>query len=227
MSDQPEVPVCRENSTMIVHSTPLSTGSDNTKSYNYTQTTTGATNADVLIFAMQHPEVALSLVFGITVVFLVVVGCTKSLITHGKKEGIKTFSLSIGEKSLSVTAKYKEIIKDDVLNVSPISIYQKIIARLDAANIEYHTEHHEPTLTSADASRVRGVEMHAGAKAIVTKGHKTGTYYLFVMPADLKLDNAKAKDATGEGVGCVSDPFEVTGCVPVSVQSYGFILNII
>ena len=105
-------------------------------------------------------------------------------------------------------------------------VYQKIIQRLDAANIEYHTEHHEPTLTSADASRVRGVAMHSGAKAIVTKGHKTGTHYLFVMPADLKLDNAKTKAATGEGVGFAPDPFEVTGCVPGSVPPFGSLFNI-
>ncbi|OGL86769.1 hypothetical protein A3I41_05530 [Candidatus Uhrbacteria bacterium RIFCSPLOWO2_02_FULL_48_18] len=105
-------------------------------------------------------------------------------------------------------------------------VYQKIISRLDAASIEYHTAHHEPTLTSADASRVRGIDMHSGAKAIVTKGHKTGTHYLFVMPADLKLDNAKAKAATGEGVGFASDPFEVTGCVPGSVPPFGSLFNI-
>ncbi|OGL98545.1 hypothetical protein A2318_00160 [Candidatus Uhrbacteria bacterium RIFOXYB2_FULL_45_11] len=104
--------------------------------------------------------------------------------------------------------------------------YEILVALLYASGCEYTLEHHEPTLTSADASRVRGVSMRTGAKAIVTKGHKTGTHYLFVMPADLKLDNAKAKAATGEGVGFAPDPFEVTGCVPGSVPPFGSLFNI-
>ena len=65
--------------------------------------------------------------------------------------------------------------------------YNKIISALDAHGCKYETQHHEPTLTSEIAARVRGVSLHEGAKAIVTKGDKTGANYLFVMPADMKL----------------------------------------
>ena len=105
-------------------------------------------------------------------------------------------------------------------------VYKKIIDVLDAHGCEYTTQHHEPTLTSEIASKVRGVSMHAGAKAIVTKGHKTGMNYLFVMPADMKLWGSAAKKACGEGVGFASNPEEVTGCVPGSVPPFGSLLGI-
>lgn len=98
--------------------------------------------------------------------------------------------------------------------------------KLDTAGIQYTLSHHEPTRTSEDASRIRGVSMHSGAKAIVTKGHKTGTHYLFVMPADLKLDNAKAKAAVGEPVGFATDVEAITGCVPGSVPPFGSVLGL-
>ncbi|MCR4314581.1 MAG: hypothetical protein NUV84_05050 [Candidatus Uhrbacteria bacterium] len=64
----------------------------------------------------------------------------------------------------------------------------------------------EPTLTSEIASRVRGVSMHSGAKALVTKGDKTWANYLFVMPADMKLCGSAAKRACGESVaGSLTD----------------------
>lgn len=63
--------------------------------------------------------------------------------------------------------------------------------------------------------------MHSGAKALVTRGHKTGTYYLFVIPADLKLDSKKVKAIVQEEVGFASDVEQVTGCVPGSVPPFG------
>ncbi len=102
----------------------------------------------------------------------------------------------------------------------------QITARLDAAGIVYNLSHHDPTRTSEDAARVRGVSLHAGAKAIVVKGKKTDTHYLFVMPADLKLDNGKAKAAVGEAVGFASDVEAVTGCVPGSVPPFGSVIGL-
>lgn len=105
-------------------------------------------------------------------------------------------------------------------------VYNKIIEILDAHGCEYTTQHHEPTRTSADSARVRGVSMHAGAKALVTKGHKTGTHYLFVMPADMKLWGSAAKRACGEPIGFANNPEELTGCVPGSVPPFGSLFNL-
>lgn len=107
-----------------------------------------------------------------------------------------------------------------------MSVFDRIKELLDANKIVYTLEHHVPTLTSAIAAEVRGVSMHSGAKAIVTKGQKTGKYYLFVMPADLKLDNAAVKATVGEAVGFASDVEAVTTCVPGSVPPFGSIIGL-
>ncbi len=104
--------------------------------------------------------------------------------------------------------------------------YKQIIALLDENGCEYKTQHHEPTRTSEIAARVRGVSMESGAKSIVTKGHKTGTNYLFVMPANLKLDSKAVKQLVGEAVGFADHPEEVTDCVPGSVPPFGSLFGV-
>jgi len=106
------------------------------------------------------------------------------------------------------------------------TVYQKIIDRLEEGECEYQTHHHEPTPTSEDSARVRGIEMRAGAKAIVTRGDKTGTHYLFVIPADMKLWGTAAKRACGEGVSFAPDPEVVTDCVPGSVPPFGSLFGL-
>ncbi|NQV90569.1 hypothetical protein HQ487_04160 [Candidatus Uhrbacteria bacterium] len=105
-------------------------------------------------------------------------------------------------------------------------VYKKIIEVLDTHGCAYTTQHHEPTLTSADSARVRGVSMHAGAKAIVAKGNKTGANYLFIMPADYKLWSSQAKNACGEPVSFATNPEEVTDCVPGSVPPFGSLFGL-
>ena len=107
-----------------------------------------------------------------------------------------------------------------------MSRLQDIINLLDTGEIPYTLSHHEPTRTSEDAARIRGVAMHSGAKAILTKGHKTGTHYLFVMPADLKLDSQKVKSVVGEAVGFEQDLQGVTGCMPGSMPPFGSVFGI-
>ncbi|MBI1908412.1 hypothetical protein HYS28_03275 [Candidatus Uhrbacteria bacterium] len=68
---------------------------------------------------------------------------------------------------------------------------------------------------------MRNVPMHAGAKALVMRGKKTGAHWLFVMPADLRLDTKKAQAVVGEPVCFAPEPEEVTGCVKGSVPPFG------
>jgi Ala-tRNA(Pro) deacylase len=105
-------------------------------------------------------------------------------------------------------------------------VYNKIIELLDQHGCEYTTQHHEPTRTSEESARVRGVSMHAGAKAIVAKGNKTGTNFLFIMPADFKLWSSQAKNACGEPVSFETNPEKVTGCVPGSVPPFGSLFGL-
>lgn len=107
-----------------------------------------------------------------------------------------------------------------------MSVFEQIKERLDAGGAIYTTEHHDAVYTSAEASAVRGTSMHQGAKALVVKGKKTGTFYLCVMPADLRLDSKKAKAVIGEVVGFASDPATVTGCVPGSVPPFGSVIGL-
>jgi len=105
-------------------------------------------------------------------------------------------------------------------------VYKNIVALLDSHGCVYETQHHEPTLTSQIAADVRGVSLESGAKAIVAKGHKTGNYFLFVMPAHLKLWGGAAKRACGEAVGFAKNCEELTGCVPGSVPPFGSVIGL-
>ena len=105
-------------------------------------------------------------------------------------------------------------------------VFTKIISLLDSSQIEYQTFHHEPTVTSEDAARIRGVDLHAGAKALVIQGKKTEQHWLFVMPADLRFDDKKAKALVGENVRFAPDPEIVTGCVKGSVPPFGSVIGL-
>ncbi len=99
--------------------------------------------------------------------------------------------------------------------------HNKIIAMLDEHGCKYKTQHHEATLTSEDSARVRGVSMHAGAKAIVVTGEKTGQHVLLIMPADMRLHGGAVKRAIGEKISFAKDIEQITGCKPGSVPPFG------
>ena len=106
-----------------------------------------------------------------------------------------------------------------------MNVFEEIKQKLTQAGIEYTATHHKPTFTSEDASRIRGVDMHSGAKALVIQGKKSGTHYLFVMPADLRLDAKKVKKIIGERMTFAKDVESITRCVPGSVPPFGSIIG--
>lgn len=105
-------------------------------------------------------------------------------------------------------------------------VLEKIFTLLNERGVKYSTEHHAPTVTSEEASKIRGVSMHAGAKALVIKGNKTGQHWLFVMPADLRFDTKKAQVIVGERVSFATEPEAVTGCVKGSVPPLGSVIGL-
>lgn len=107
-----------------------------------------------------------------------------------------------------------------------MSVFQQLIALLDASGVEYTSEHHDAISSSEQTSHDRGMDLHAGAKAILTVGDKSGAHYLFVLPADYKLDNAKTKEAVGEKIGFASDTVAITNCVPGSVPPFGSLFEL-
>ncbi len=104
--------------------------------------------------------------------------------------------------------------------------HKKILAMLDEHGCEYTTQHHEPTLTSEESARVRGVSMHSGAKAIVVTGDKTGQNVLLVMPADMKLYGGAVKRLLGEKISFAKNVEEITGCKPGSVPPFGSLFGL-
>ncbi len=110
-------------------------------------------------------------------------------------------------------------------NVSA-AVFEKIKQTLDARGVSYQTFHHEPTRTSEDAARIRGVSLASGAKAIVLCGDKTGQHVLCILPANRKLDGAKMKQLLGEKMNFAPDPIAVTDCEPGSVPPLGSVLGL-
>ena len=105
-------------------------------------------------------------------------------------------------------------------------VYQKIIQKLNDSGIEYLTAEHGNT--SEESDRAMGYDVtkrphHGGAKAIVVKGKRTGSYFHFVLPEDMKLDQKKVKEFIGERFSFASaeELVAVTGCVPGSVPPFG------
>lgn len=106
------------------------------------------------------------------------------------------------------------------------AVFAKIKSLLDENNVTYETEHHEPTITSADAARIRGSSMHACAKALVIRGSKSGNHFLFVMPADLRMSSKKVTAIIGEKFSFAPEPEAVTGCVRGSVPPLGSVVGL-
>ena len=104
--------------------------------------------------------------------------------------------------------------------------HERVLEKLKVAGVPYETLHHEPMGKSEEVARLRGVDLHTGAKALVVRGAKTNTPYLLIMPADLKLDGQAVKAVLGEKVDFAKDVVELTGCVPGSVPPFGSIFNI-
>lgn len=107
-----------------------------------------------------------------------------------------------------------------------MSVHEKIKALLDDAGVTYKTEHHDPTITSADAARIRGSDLHAGAKALVIRGSKSGNHFLCVMPADLRMSSKKVTALIGEKFSFAPEPEAVTGCVRGSVPPLGSVVGL-
>ena len=101
-------------------------------------------------------------------------------------------------------------------------IPDKIRHFLKEHGVSFNEVHHEPTYTSEDSARARGVELSIGAKAILAKADDS--FILFVLPADAKLDSAAIKRALGLKkirFATREELFDLTGLVPGCVPPFG------
>jgi prolyl-tRNA editing enzyme YbaK/EbsC (Cys-tRNA(Pro) deacylase) len=101
-----------------------------------------------------------------------------------------------------------------------------IIKKLTQKNIEFKHFEHEAVTTSEDASRIRGVALSSGAKALVLEQKKTKEMILVVVPAHKKIDFKKLKEKSGEDYSFAEKVSEKVACVPGSVPPFGSVLNL-
>ena len=93
---------------------------------------------------------------------------------------------------------------------------------LHEAGIQYREVEHPPTHTSEESAKARGEELGVGAKALLLR--MDGTFRLFVLPADRKLDSAAVKQEFGVKQLRFATPEELlaeAGLVPGSVPPFG------
>lgn len=106
------------------------------------------------------------------------------------------------------------------------AVFNKIKEFLDGKNIEYEEFIHEPVFTSEQASKVRGVDLKTGAKAMIVRSK--GKFYMFVLSAVKKIDWKRVKDIIGDK-GSLATPEEVekiTDCVIGCVPPFGNLFDI-
>ncbi len=93
---------------------------------------------------------------------------------------------------------------------------------LHEAGIQFREIEHPPTRTSEESAQARGEELGVGAKALLLR--TDGTFRLFVLPADRRLDSAEVKREFGVKQIRFATPEELlaeTGLVPGSVPPFG------
>jgi Ala-tRNA(Pro) deacylase len=99
---------------------------------------------------------------------------------------------------------------------------------LDDSGVDYNMFKHEPVYTSEQASRVRGVELKSGVKALVFKTND-GKFVLGLVAADRKISERKLAKEVGAEAVVLAKPAEVlqkTGCEIGSVHPFGILHNL-
>lgn len=108
-----------------------------------------------------------------------------------------------------------------------MTTFEKIKDLLTKEHIEFKLSKHAPVKTSEEAAAIRGVELRTGAKAMIVKTKQEN--FLFVLPADKKIDWRKVKDILGVKDASLmpgDEAEELTGLKMGSVPPFGNILGL-
>ena len=108
-----------------------------------------------------------------------------------------------------------------------MSVPDRIKQLLDSHKIAYKYFEHEPTPTSEIASKVRGVPLDQGAKAMVLRSE--GKFFMVVLQAHRKIDFSKIKkilSTKSVSFATHEEVQQVTGCLPGGVPPFGNLFNI-
>lgn len=108
--------------------------------------------------------------------------------------------------------------------MEPKPVLKAILAMLDEHGVEYRHLTHEPTRTSADAAKVRGLSMRIGGKALLMKAGAGDRFIIVVMSAALKLNSNAFRRELGVDrlrFATVEELKALTGLVPGCVPPFG------
>jgi prolyl-tRNA editing enzyme YbaK/EbsC (Cys-tRNA(Pro) deacylase) len=106
----------------------------------------------------------------------------------------------------------------------PKPVLKAILAMLDEHDVKYRHLTHEPTRTSAEAAKVRGLSMRIGGKALLMKAGTGDRFVIVVMSAALKLNSNALRRELGVDrlrFATVDELKELTGLVPGCVPPFG------
>lgn len=108
-----------------------------------------------------------------------------------------------------------------------MTAYEKILARLDEANVKYKAVQHQPTKTCADAARIRGTSENQGAKALVCVADKKPI--LITLPCSHRLDFKQFKKKFGIKdlrLATVDEVRDLTGLEVGSIPPFGSLFSL-
>ncbi len=106
------------------------------------------------------------------------------------------------------------------------SVLSRLQEFLHGAGVPFNVLRHEPVFTSEQAAAVRGTPLASGAKALIVKGTE---FVMFVLPADRKLDNRKARAALGVKAlrfATREEVADLTGLQPGSIPPFGSLFKL-
>jgi Ala-tRNA(Pro) deacylase len=98
----------------------------------------------------------------------------------------------------------------------------RLVEWLREAGVSFRVVEHAPVFTSAEAARVRGTAVEAGAKALVLLAADRPVHV--VLQGHRRVDNARVRAALGTRTLRFATPAELlalTGCVPGAVPPFG------
>lgn len=108
------------------------------------------------------------------------------------------------------------------------TVFERVEALLKQHGVAFRVLRHEAVYTSEEAAAVRGVALCSGAKALVCKGGE-GTFVMFVVPADRRLDSRAVRRAKGWRrlrFATREEVLELTGLAPGSIPPFGSLFGL-